>query len=250
MRRLLLVAAIATLLAPGLAQAAVPSIVGASPKQREVLDHVLAGMPGTAIDRIVLRSATATKGLNRAGTVLLTVHASGGDPLRNLWEEWMLGAAFRDASAAGHLRLVTAVATDVDARRLPKPSIAVPPSGPAARARLERSVRAAVAASGARLEDLTLLAPRGLAVSARLQISDPAGFLENQAVPLVNRMNALHPVGWYLELVDGRGVKAWVAQVSAPAGYEGEWFRSDLEGCDPFANAQTPGYQPAPCPAL
>ena len=251
MRRLLLAATIALLMAPGLARAASPSIVGASPRQREALDRVLAGMPGTAIDRIVLRSATGTKGLNPPGTVLLTVHASGGDPLRNLWEEWMLGAAFRDASAVGHLTLVTAVATDVDARSLPKPSTAgPPPTGALARARLERSVRAAVAASGATLENMTLLAPRGLAVSARLQTSDPGGFLENQAIPLVKRMNAIHPVGWYLELVDGKGVRAWVAQVSAPAGYGGEWFRNDLEGCDPFGYPQTPGYKPPPCPAL
>jgi hypothetical protein len=251
MRRLLALVAIALLAAPGLARAASPAIIGASAQQREALDHVLAGMPGTAIQSIGLRTGAGTKGLNPPGTVLLSVHAAGGDPLRNLWEEWMLGAAFRDASAAGHLTPVTAVVTDVDARRVPKPSTTGPPSsGPAARAQLERSVRAAVAASGATLKNITLLAPRGLAVAARLQTSDPGGFLENQAIRLVNRMNAIHPVGWYLELVDGKGAKAWIGQVSAPAGYEGEWLRSDLQGCDPFAHPKMTGYKPPPCPAL
>jgi hypothetical protein len=249
-RRSLLIAALALLVTSVAAQASSPEIHGASVKQRHALDQVLAGLPGTAIDAIGLQTATGTKGVSPRGTILLTVRAGGGDPLRNLWEEWMLGAAFRDASAAAHLTPVTAVATDVDTRRVPKPSAAAPPpAGPDAQAKLERQVRAAVAASGATLKSITLLAPRGLAVAARLQTSDPGGFLENQALPLVNRMNAIHPVGWYLELDDHKG-KAWVGEVSAPAGYEGEWFRSDLQGCDPFGHQQPAGYTPAACPAL
>jgi hypothetical protein len=39
-------------------------------------------------------------------------------------------------------------------------------------------------------------------------------------------------------------------QVSAPAGYEGEWLRKDLQGCDPFDHPHGAGYNPPPCPAL
>jgi hypothetical protein len=58
MRRASIIATPARYVAPGLPRAAFPAISGASGKERQALDRVLAGMPATAIDRISRRTAS------------------------------------------------------------------------------------------------------------------------------------------------------------------------------------------------
>jgi hypothetical protein len=63
-------------------------------------------------------------------------------------------------------------------------------------------------------------------------------------------MNATYRACWYLELAEQNDAAARVGPVSAPAGYEGEWLRKDLQGCDPFDHPHRAGYNPPPRPAL
>ena len=240
---------LATLLVgAGSVAAAPPVIVGGTTKQQRVLAELLAGMPNTRISTIVIRAGTNPKAMAPPGTVLIKLHARAQQTLQTVWEEWLLGGAFRELSLRDGLPRVAAVATDDDASRVPDLADRSTNPQPSARLPFARSVAAAIQTSGARLERLTILTVGGFAPAAYFEADDPAAFLKDRLMPLERRLNELTAAGWYLELDDATGRRAWAGRNVPAAGTGGRWVRPDLEGCDPPWSYPA-GYVAPPCPA-
>jgi len=159
----------------------------------------------------------------------------------------VIGAVFFDRSADQHLPPVL----EVDAGQVgwptldagPKPPHATPASVGATR----RMMRRFALASGARIAELTVSTPDGLAVALRLRVSDAARFLHSRLRTLVLSADARDAryEGLFIEVDDARGT-AWADGESQLGGES--YVRPSLSGCNPFPPPGPVSPTPQSCP--
>jgi hypothetical protein len=211
-------------------------IVGGSAAQRALLREIVGTLGSTHIR--VLRVARVRGGVNLDAPV----HSE-----QATWELTVVGVAFHDLSIERRLPHVLAV----DAPEVGWPTSNEGPMPPrATRASVvatRRIMRTIALASGARITQLTVSAPDGLAVLLRLRVDDAARFLERRLRTLADHA-AAHERRWeglLIEVDDARGL-AW-AEGESRVGGEG-YVRLSLSGCNPFP---PPGMlsPPPPCPS-
>lgn len=238
------------------------TIEGASPEQdallRELLGeltlqpHRLAIEPWDPVDWDELASLGAERG-DRAHAESTGVALHLLEPtelsIRDEWELELLGTAFRDASArlgmpevqcVGHANASASIRSfeRLEASALTRDSV-------------EERVRRASLLTAARVEDLALLAPEGLACAVVLAVAEPHGFLRyglRAFVELSGHFDRFRR-GSYLEIRDGGDQPAWITAYAQ--GHGMGLARDDVRCCDPFDRGGAlldPG--PPPCPKL
>jgi len=239
MRAWLVVVVVAAGLGAGASATALPAtrIVGGSAAQRAVLRDILT--------RLSTPQLAALRIVPVAGGVKLETESEAARPT---WEALVAGRAFLVRSASLGLPPLL----EVVAGRAGWPSSDLGPSQPrpataAGAAAARTAMLRAVAGSGARVAELSVTRPYGLAVAIRLEVKDAAGFMHRRlrAFVLAARAHASRYEGTYLEVDDSHG-PAWVSAEAQLGGTS--YVRPSLLGCDPFPPPGLPGQAP-PCPA-
>jgi hypothetical protein len=218
-------------------------IVGATPKQEEVLLEALSGVGDRRIETITVAEA---KWAGEPGEVSVSFRPrpKAADDMRMTWEAQMIGEAFALRSQELGLPSVASIG-------VPGMVSAVGPLNPDPAARTEQRVRtfADRVVNEAELADadvrqIEILRPLGYAIAVTLQVSDPATFLDRRAPRLFERLG--EPPGEFeLSIVDSDGAR--VAE-NWNAGSTGSvWVRRDLDGCSPYLVSRPVAYKPPPC---
>lgn len=214
-------------------------VVGGSAAQRSLLRNILARL-GAAGD-LQLRV------LKAPGGARLT---SRQHEIRQVWDVAVVGDAFFEQSAEAGLPRVSGI--EAGGVGWPTSNLAGQPASPRATltsvAATARAMRRIALASGARIAELSVLAPDALAVALRLRVTDPASFLQDRLSTLVRAAstNESRYDGLYIEVDDAHGM-AW-ANAYTPLG-GALYVRPSLAGCNPIKHPTPSGYVEPPCPA-
>lgn len=230
-------------------------IIGASPKQREVLLEALAGLGPTAIREVeVSRPEPGWKPFDDRAIALAV---RGRDDLVTDWHAWLLGGEFEERSRELGLPPVSFLAAGGGETRLDGPG---PPevrprmSSDEAREQAEEMVRI-MRSAGAEVESISVLQPGRPAFDVRLRTGRPAKFLLDN--PSLLWAAAGEPMksghaGSFVEVVDYAGRFVWhgaVAELGGSGEIIAERARPDLEGCTAAPISRPPEYTEPPCPA-
>jgi hypothetical protein len=223
-------------------------IVGATPKQETVLREILAGLGAeTRIGSVVIRPD--------GDGVSIDPHVEAGEPVRGEWELWLLANAFSDRSRELDLQQVTALYVNGEGSSTLDSLDPVVPRDPITAEALEEKVHAAARKSDASIDRLQLLDPNNPAVVVRLQVDDPASFIEQRAdifLSTVQTPDVTKYDGLFIELVDADGELAWsYSHAVSEDGEEALWgyIRPELTGCDSRSfGGPMDKPPPPPCP--
>jgi hypothetical protein len=219
-------------------------IVGATPKQEEVLLKALLGVGDRRIETITVAED------NWAGkpgdvSVSFRPRPKAADDMRMPWEAQMIGEAFALRSRELGLPSVASIA-------VPGMASAVGALNPDPVARTEERVSAfadrvvkEAELADAEVRQIEILRPLGYAVAVTLQVSDPATFLDRRALRLFERLG--EPPGEFdLSIVDSDGARVaenWNAGSTGSVS-----VRGDLDGCSPYLVSRPVSHEPPPCP--
>ena len=223
-------------------------IVGATPEQETVLREILAGLGAeTRIKSVVITPD--------ADGVAIDPHLEPGEPVRGEWELWLLANAFSARSRERHLQPVTALYVNGEGRSSLDSLDPGMRRDPVTAEALEERVHAGAKKSDASIDRLQLLSPNNPAVAVRLEVDDPASFIEQRAdsfLSIVQTPDAAAYDGLFVELVDADGELAWsYSHAASEDGEEALWgyIRPDLSGCDSRSFGGPPDKPPPPpCP--
>lgn len=171
------------------------------------------------------------------------------EAVRPTWDVLIVGVVFFDRSADQHLPRVL----EVDTRQVGWPTSDInneprpPHAAPASVAATRQITHQIALASGARLAELTVSAPDGLAIVLRLRVKNAANFLEHQLRTLVLSAQAREPrhEGLYIQVDDDHGI-AWADGETRLGGEH--YVRPSLRGCDPFPPPTMSGVAVGSCP--
>lgn len=231
-------------------------IVGATPKQREILIEALAGIGETKID--VIEVTPAEKGWTSSPDAVGLGFSAGGRELdmRSEWESWLVAQALAVRSS----KLGLPVVAYVGGRGAGTTGVGeASPHSPAKPTdedikKIVRRVEKAARDARAEVDQIQILEPLGLAVAVTLRVSDPAPFLDQRVERFFGEFdgapNAPEAGDHYLRVVDKDGGRIMeLAGASLGEGSSGSgWVRSDLLGCyDPFISHPV-DWEPPPCP--
>lgn len=147
----------------------------------------------------------------------------------------------RDRDRLGHTRRCSQLIP-------PGPATPLPAATPQAVATARRTFEEAAAKIGVKLDELTIYEPDGVAASATLRSTAPAGFLKHEMpiflAAIGDRWSDYD--GVYLRVVDGSGSTVWETSTASRIMTGSVGSRVDLAGCSPVANW---GGAPRPCSA-
>jgi hypothetical protein len=172
-----------------------------------------------------------------------------------------VGDAFTDRSRAANLQRVTAFLLNGEGVSSLDSEGPIEPRGQITPSALSEEIVSAAKESRARLAELELLHPNNYALAVKLEVDDPASFLERRAPKFLSAIHWPQDVrydGLLIEVVDAKRKLAWSYSLAVSEdGSETSWgyTRPGLEGCDPIMDARGPGPRPAnrppppPCPS-
>jgi hypothetical protein len=228
-------------------------IVGATPKQDTILREILAGLGRDTR----IRSVHVRPDGKDGQFVAVDPHVASGEAVRRDWEVWLLANAFADRSRAIGLQRVTMLLVDGEAQSSLDVGDPVVPRDPVSPEALSQQVVSGAEKSDARLAQLELLHPNNDAVYVKLRVDDPASFLDQRAhafLATVQRPDAAHYDGLFVEVVDGTGELAWsYSHTVSEDGGEFTWGynRPELAGCNPIPSIGGSPFKtpPPPCPS-
>lgn len=228
------------------------SIVGGSPKQRELLREILTGLGPTPIETIEIDDQPE-KGWGPPDAVALRVETSSPSVLAS-WHGNLIANAFKERSHEWGLPPIAYLAEADSASTLEgtpirpaRDAMTLEEAG-----ELVESLRKTLSQHGAKERHIELLRPRRLAFVVDIEVKDPGAFLrgriEEALEPLLLRAGRGYDGydGHYLKIVDGDGRHVlefgWY-----PFGGLGS-VRPDLKGCTHLGGQGTFEREP-PCPA-
>jgi hypothetical protein len=238
-------------------------LVGGSAAQRRLLRRILALARPTAITRITI--APPDRGWHpfRPGDVMLTIDVTGSrnprrEDLLAEWQGWVVAGAFRDRSAETGLPRVIALDEHVGGRFAGGMRIALRHAvdGDATRAQAEAHrarLRRIAGRSGARLLQLRVARPDGLAATVIVQTDRPAWYLKHR-MPAVLRETAdrYHDDGLAWAVYDRAGRRVFQMANASRLATGAEGTIPGLAGCNPFGPGDVVvigGTPPPTCPA-
>jgi hypothetical protein len=232
-------------------------VVGGTPKERQILVDALAGIGDTKIDKIEV--APAEKGwVDDLDAVGLGFSAGAGElDMLSEWQSWLVTQAL--AVRSNDLGLP--VVAYLGGRGMGQSSVGkASPKAPrvaATEAEIKKTVQrieAAARDANAKVDEIQILEPLGLAVAITLRVSDPAQFLDNRVEEFFTTLGG-PPDGPeagdnYLRVVDEKGDRIMeLAGASVGGGSSGtSWVRPDLLGCYYPAISRPMDWEPPPCP--
>jgi hypothetical protein len=221
-------------------------IVGASPKQEEILLESLSGVGDRRIETITV--AKADWGNHDGVGVAFTARPAAVKDMRTSWEATMIADAFAVRSRELGLPSVSYYGLPgFGTIALGDPGSARTRRGTAEKVkafagRLEEEAERA----GAKVREIEVLKPLGYALAVTLEVPDPAAFLDHRALDFFERLGE-PPGDFDLRIVDSAGARVsenWSAGSSGSV-----WVRRDLDGCSPYLVSRPVGYTPPPCPS-
>jgi hypothetical protein len=229
-------------------------IVGATPEQREILIEALAGIGETKIDTIEVTPAEQGWSDNPAAVGLEFPSEKGLDMFSE-WQSWLVAQVLAVRAAELQLPEVAYVESGGGGTsRVGSPSASndrSPSDGDASR--IVDKLETAAKQVGARVDEIRILKPQGLAVSITLQVSDPAEFLDDRFREF-DGFRGLGPGAErnrHVRVVDADGNR--IAELAGALLGEGTigtgWVRPDLIGCYDPAISRPMGWKPPPCPS-
>jgi hypothetical protein len=230
---------------PRLAPARTPAIAGGTAAQRALLDRIVRAQRPTQIVRLTISRAHGGVALMAATP---RTPKRGPDTALGGWEAWIVGAAFRDRSAALGLPRVVVIGDPSESGRATggpdRPRR--PPAGLGA---FRRRVVALAAPPGAQVVTVRVADPDGYTAIVALRVSDPAGFLRHRWRELDVRLGGLHADGVFVVLYEPDGRVLWSEGGSARL-LSGLGGAADprYRGCIPDQMTGL-GMSPPPCPA-
>src|SRR6266540_3775 len=215
-------------------------IVGATPKQETILREILAGLgPNTRIRSVHVKPA-GKEWDSDPDSVAVDPHVAPGEAVRGEWEVWLLANAFAHRSRAIHVQRVAALYINGESSSSLDAGDPVEPRDPVSADALSQEVVSGAKKSRARLVELELLHPNNYAVYVKLQVDDPASFLDHRApvfLSTIQTPDAARYDGLFIEVVDAKGKLAWsYSQAVSEDGGEAFWGynRPELAGCNPI----------------
>jgi hypothetical protein len=219
-------------------------IVGASPKQKEILLASLSGVGDRRIEKITVAKAEPNWGVPGGVGVQFTPRPEASADMRASWEAFLIGDAFTKRSRELSLPPVAYVSV---------PGVGASASGEPGWASTEEQVKAFIRRleveserAGAQIREVEVLRPLGYAVAATLEVPDPAAFLDRRAPDFFERLGK-PPGDFDLRIVDSKGGRVSENWNSGSGG--AVWVRKDLEGCSPYIVSLPSSYEPPPCPS-
>jgi|GEM_PF-4658549 len=238
-------------------------VEGATVTQRELLEELLAGMPGTRLEGFRIEpwdpvdwDELASLGIARGdprhaestGVALIATRPTHVDT-RGEWEVQLLGIAFRDRAATRGLPPVLC-AGHRDGRAALQWEHSKAPLAAEELSQVEEHVRQAVDAADARVASLEVFRVGGHALAATIEVDEPHSFLRYRLRPL---FQALAPVfgplaGDYVEVRDHEPERVYVRACYGNGRIRGA--RADLACCDPSYRQMTLGPPRPLCPIL
>jgi hypothetical protein len=229
------------------------AIHGGTPEQRALLQSIGDGLAPTGIRSVAVRTIEVV-GFPSKTWVELSIRPKGGlrNTLRADWEMYVLAGAFRDRSAEAGLAAVKYFNGGYFAlpRQDAAPSAAqVSPAGTIA---IARAIERSAAEQRATVEQLTVFTPAAPAVVLVVRVDDPAAFVKDRFVPMVERWwTSRRLEGSRVIVLDRLGKLAFETMATTRLTASGSWIRPDLAGCYPFVHYGVgPNTEPPPpCPA-
>jgi hypothetical protein len=219
-------------------------IVGASPKQKQIILASLAGVGDRRILTITVAKADSRWGVPDGVGLEFTPRPEAAEDMRSSWEAFLIGDAFATRSRELSLPPVAYVSV---------PGVGASASGEPGWASTEEEVKAFIRRleveserAGAKVRDVDVLRPLGYAVAATLEVPDPAAFLDRRAPDFFERLGE-PPGDFDLRIVDSKGGRVSENWNSGSGG--AVWVRKDLEGCSPYIVSLPSSYEPPPCPS-
>lgn len=232
-------------------------IVGATAKQETILREILAGLGRDTRIRSVHVKPAGKDWDSIPDSVAVDPHLAPGEAVRGQWEAYLLANAFADRSRTTQLQRVTALFINGEGDSSLDTGDPIEPRDPVSADALSQEVVSAAKKSRAELVELELLHPNNYAVSIKLQVDDPAAFLDERApefLSTVQTPDVARYDGLYVEVVDAEGKLAWSHSLAVSedgAGISWGYSRPELAGCDPIPRFGGPPTRPPrpPCPA-
>ena len=210
---------------------------GGTPEEQRLLRSIVASMEPNAITRIELVSS------RRAVTLRMEADSS----MRTLWQEALIASAFRDRSRRAGNDVEVSLEDGVSMGVIPPGPSELPAARPGDRAKARQTFETAGQRSGAKLDDLKIYRPQGIAVAVTLRTTHPASFLvEHMPGFLADVGDRWQDYdGVYIRLVDGSGRTVWETSTAARTSAGAVGSLSELAGCSPIADW---GPTPPACP--
>lgn len=226
------------------------TIVGASPRQEQVLREILAGVGATSIRRITVKRAGKEFRPHPRNAVGVAFQGRGGFE-SYYWRSWIVGQAFAHRSQHEDLPSVVYVATEGEWSRVsPRRSRPAPPLTADEREQLADSVSEEAVHAGAELRSLQVFRPYGTAIAIVFEVPDPARFLAERYERLQARIWRLverFPAGFMVSVHDPEGRMARSGfNISGSLG--ASTAARKYEGCTRLGLSTPLGYRPPPCP--
>ncbi len=224
---------------------AVPvAISGGSAAQRGLLRTILQGMPATRI------RALRVDGSALRVTPVAADDSGRRDP-RLQWEQWLIGTAYRDRSAALGLPRVEVVGSGERAEIVQPPTgfNDTPSQPPAGAAAFRDRLIAAIDHTGLRVTAVSVWVPDGYAARLRIESRDPIGFFKRQQAQLTRILVRARGDGYLYTVATRSGQPLYQAgdSLRLSSGFA-SLFARRYAGCEQ-GRMTAIGYNPPPCPS-
>jgi hypothetical protein len=231
-----------------------PTIEGALPEQRALLEGILAGLGSTRIESVFLSPYTPRfEDMHEpppgdyGDAVTIEIDA---DDMRAVWDATLLANAFASGSKATGLRKVAWFSLPKQAGRLENAGDVIEPLG----AEEIDSFRGelAEAAQTADVEHLDVLEPQGHAFAFAVRVEEPHAFLRFHGWDVLQAVERWTPRcdGVYAEIRDGEAEPALILARHRRGGFRRS--RNEVSCCIPGMRRSLPGQPTAPpnCPVF
>jgi hypothetical protein len=224
-------------------------IVGATPKQEEILRDALSGVGDERIDTITVEKPEPGWGSSPDDVALsISPRPKGAAPsMRASWDAWLVANAFAVRSRELGLPSVAYMAYPGEASAIGEAAYEMARRGTKKKVdAFIRRIEVESKSAGAQVQEIEVLKPLDYALAITLRVSDPAEFLEHRAPKLFERLGE-PPGDFDLRFVDseGKGISEnWHALSTGSV-----WVRRDLDGCSPYVVSRSVRYKPPPCPS-
>lgn len=227
---------------------ATTKIVGASPKQEEILRASLSGVGDDRIETITVEEPESGWGASPGDVGLrISPRPEAAQDMRTLWTAWLIADAFAVRSRELGLPSVAYMASPGEASAIGEVAPDMAQRG--AKSKVDafvRRIETEAKRAGAQVQEIQVLKPLDYALAITLRVSDPAEFLDHRAFKLFERLGE-PPWSFDLRFVDSEGNR--ISENFHVQSQGAAWVRPDLDGCAPYYYLSRPTtYKPPPCP--
>jgi hypothetical protein len=223
-------------------------IVGATPKQEEILRESLSGVGDERIETITVEEPEPGWGSWPDDVALrISPRPVAARGMRADWDAWLVANAFAVRSRELGLPSVAYMAYPRETSAMGEAAYEMARRGTKARVDgFVRRIEVESKRAGVQVQGIEVLKPLDYALAITVRVPDPAEFLDHRAPKLFERLGE-PPGNFDLRFVDSEGnpiAENWHALSTGAV-----WVRRDLDGCSPYLVSRSTTYKPPPCPS-